>query len=161
MSAKERKRPGIRVFFGLLFWIRPVTIQTKKRNDMSLGEKNNKILSVGIDIGTTTTSMILSKLAVENTAMVYMAPNVELTSKEIIYRSPVYMTPLISEEQLDGDKIREIIETEYRNAGITPNDVDSGAVIITGESALKRKAHYRKALGVCGRLRGGNRGTRP
>ena len=140
MSAKERKRPGIRVFFGLLFWIRSVTIQAKKRNDMSLGEKNNKILSVGIDIGTTTTSMILSKLAVENTAMVYMAPNVELTSKEIIYRSPVYMTPLISEEQLDGDKIREIIETEYRNAGITPNDVDSGAVIITGESALKENA---------------------
>ena len=70
----------------------------KKRNDMSLGEKNNKILSVGIDIGTTTTSMILSKLAVENTAMVYMAPNVELTSKEIIYRSPVYLTPLISED---------------------------------------------------------------
>ena len=73
---------------------------------MSLGEKNNKILSVGIDIGTTTTSMILSKLAVENTAMVYMAPNVELTSKEIIYKSPVYLTPLISEDRLDGDKIR-------------------------------------------------------
>ncbi|MBQ5954672.1 MAG: ethanolamine ammonia-lyase reactivating factor EutA, partial [Firmicutes bacterium] len=71
--------------FCLLFLIpRPkVRARQKKRNDMSLGEKNNKILSVGIDICTTTTSMILSKLAVENTAMVYMAPNVELTSKEI------------------------------------------------------------------------------
>lgn len=101
---------------------------------------NNRILSVGIDIGTTTTSMIVSKLAVENTAMVYMAPNVELTAKEIIYRSPVYLTPLLDEERLDGDEIRRIIESEYASAGITPDDVDSGAVIITGESALKENA---------------------
>lgn len=101
---------------------------------------NNRILSVGIDIGTTTTSMIVSKLAVENTAMVYMAPNVELTSKQIIYRSPVYLTPLLNQETLDGEEIKRIIEKEYVSAGIRPEDVDSGAVIITGESALKENA---------------------
>ena len=101
---------------------------------------DNRILSVGIDIGTTTTSMIVSKLAVENTAMVYMAPNVELTQKEIVYRSPLYLTPLIGQEMLDGDRIREIIKGEYEAAGIRPEDVDSGAVIITGESALKENA---------------------
>ncbi len=101
---------------------------------------NNRILSVGIDIGTTTTSMIVSKLAVENTAMVYMAPNVELTSKQIIYRSPVYLTPLLNHETLDGEEIKRIIEKEYASAGIRPKDVDSGAVIITGESALKENA---------------------
>ena len=101
---------------------------------------DNRILSVGIDIGTTTTSMIVSKLAVENTAMVYMAPNVELTAKEIIYRSPVYLTPLLDQETLDGDEIKRIIEKEYDSAGIRPEDVDSGAVIITGESALKENA---------------------
>lgn len=101
---------------------------------------NNRILSVGIDIGTTTTSMIVSRLAVENTAMVYMAPNVELTSKQIIYRSPVYLTPLLNQDTLDGDEIKRIIENEYASAGIRPEDVDSGAVIITGESALKENA---------------------
>ncbi len=103
-------------------------------------KEDNRILSVGIDIGTTTTSMIVSKLAVENTAMVYMAPNVELTAKEIIYRSPVYLTPLLGEERLDGDEIKRIIEGEYASAGIRPADVESGAVIITGESALKENA---------------------
>ena len=98
---------------------------------------DNRILSVGIDIGTTTTSMIVSRLAVENTAMVYMAPNVELTSKQIIYRSPVYLTPLLDQETLDGEEIKRIIEKEYASAGIRPEDVDSGAVIITGEAALK------------------------
>ena len=101
---------------------------------------DNRILSVGIDIGTTTTSMIVSRLAVENTAMVYMAPNVELTSKQIIYRSPVYLTPLLDQETLDGEEIKRIIEKEYASAGIRPEDVDSGAVIITGESALKENA---------------------
>ena len=101
---------------------------------------NNRILSVGIDLGTTTTSMIVSRLAVENTAMVYMAPNVELTSKQIIYRSPVYLTPLLDQETLDGEEIKRIIEKEYASAGIRPEDVDSGAVIITGESSLKENA---------------------
>ena len=77
---------------------------------------DNRILSVGIDIGTTTTSMIVSRLAVENTAMVYMAPNVELTSKQIIYRSPVYLTPLLDQETLDGEEIKRIIEKEYASA---------------------------------------------
>lgn len=101
---------------------------------------NNQMLSVGIDIGTTTTSMIVSKLAVENTAMVYMAPNVELTAKQVIYRSPVYMTPLVEQDMLDGEKIKKIIEREYVSAGIQPSDIECGAVIITGESALKENA---------------------
>lgn len=98
------------------------------------------ILSVGIDIGTTTTSMIVSELGVSNTAMSYMVPDVGITEKKIVYRSPVYLTPLISQEMLDGEKIREIIKREYTAAKIDPSQVKSGAVIITGESALKENA---------------------
>lgn len=97
-------------------------------------------LSVGIDIGTTTTSMIVSRLAVSNTAASYRVPEVSITAKEIIYRSPLYRTPLKDRTELDGEAIRNILEAEYRSAGIRPEDVDTGAVIITGESSLKENA---------------------
>lgn len=99
-----------------------------------------EILSVGIDIGTTTTSMIVSLLGISNTAASYRVPEVSITTKEIIYRSPLYLTPQKDRELLDGDAIRRIFEDEYRKAGIRPEDVDTGAVIITGESSLKENA---------------------
>ena len=98
------------------------------------------ILSVGIDIGTTTTSMIVSRLGISNTAASYRVPEVSITTKDIIYRSPLYLTPQKDRDLLDGEAIRQIVEKEYRAAGIRPEDVDTGAVIITGESSLKENA---------------------
>ena len=100
----------------------------------------DEILSVGIDIGTTTTSMIVSMLGVSNTASANMVPDVNITAKRIIYRSGLYFTPLKDRTLLDGDAIHAIIEQEYAAAGIRPEDVDTGAVIITGESSLKENA---------------------
>ena len=100
----------------------------------------DEILSVGIDIGTTTTSMIVSMLGMSNTASANMVPDVIITTKRIIYKSKLYFTPLKDRTLLDGDAIRSIIEQEYAAAGIRPEDVDTGAVIITGESSLKENA---------------------
>ena len=104
------------------------------------GKMNNEILSVGIDIGTTTTSMIVSMLGISNTASANMVPEVNITAKRIIYKSELYFTPLKDRTLLDGEALAAIIEQEYKNAGITPRMVDTGAVIITGESSLKENA---------------------
>lgn len=100
----------------------------------------DSILSVGIDIGTTTLSMVISRLSFSNTAVSYMVPRVDITEKEILYKSRIYDTPSLDDTHLNGDEIKGIIEREYRGAGITPDMVDSGAVIITGESLLKENA---------------------
>ena len=105
-----------------------------------MSTEKSEILSVGIDIGTTTTSMIVSRLGIANTAASYMVPDISITARKIVYRSEVYRTPLDNRSRLDGDRIREIIRAEYGRAGITPSDVDTGAVIITGESARKENA---------------------
>lgn len=98
------------------------------------------IFSVGIDIGTSTTQVIFSKLLMDNTAGYFSAPRISIVGKEIVYKSPVYDTPLQSQFMLDGEGIREIVEREYRAAGRRPEDLDTGAVIITGESARKENA---------------------
>ncbi|MEG2109256.1 MAG: ethanolamine ammonia-lyase reactivating factor EutA [Clostridium sp.] len=100
-----------------------------------------EILSVGIDIGTSTTQLIFSKLIVENTASSFSVPRILIVDKEVVYRSEVYFTPLISNKEIDGSKIRDIVEKEYKKASINKDDIITGAVIITGETARKENAN--------------------
>lgn len=100
-----------------------------------------EILSVGIDIGTSTTQLIFSKLIVENTASSFSVPRISIVDKEVVYRSHVYFTPLVSNTEIDGSKIRDIVENEYKKAGIKKEEIQTGAVIITGETARKENAN--------------------
>ena len=99
-----------------------------------------RLLSVGLDVGTTSTQMIVSELAIENRASSFAVPEMEIGERKILYQSPVHFTPLLDESHVNGEKIREIVETEYAAAGITRADVDTGAVIITGETSRKENA---------------------
>lgn len=96
--------------------------------------------SVGLDLGTTSTQMILSELTVENRASSFAVPELEIGERRILYESPVHFTPLLSEHRMDAAALREMVEEEYRKAGITREDVDTGAIIITGETSRKENA---------------------
>ena len=96
--------------------------------------------SVGLDVGTTTTQMVVSKLSIENHATAFSVPNLEIASREILYRSPVYFTPLLGEELVDAEGIRRIVEREYAAARIRREDIDTGAIIVTGETSRKENA---------------------
>ena len=101
---------------------------------------SESLLSVGLDVGTTSTQLVLSRLCVENKASGFAVPEMEITGREILYRSPVYFTPLVEEKLVDGSKIRHIVESEYQKAGITREQVDTGAIIITGETSRRENA---------------------
>ena len=96
--------------------------------------------SVGLDVGTTTTQLIVSELTAENQASAFAVPQMEIVHRKILYKSPIHFTPLLSGELVDGDGIRQIVEAEYRNAGISRDSVDTGAIIITGETSRKENA---------------------
>ena len=99
-----------------------------------------EILSVGIDIGTSTTQLIFSKIYIENRGSAFTAPQIKIIGKEVVYRSEIYITPLENETKIDAKKIKEIIESEYKKANIQYKDVSTGAVIITGDTARKENA---------------------
>lgn len=99
-----------------------------------------KVRSVGIDIGTTTTQFVLSMLTVKNVAPGSLVPKMEITDKEVLYRSAIHMTPIGSDDLVDAEKIFALIEREFASAGVSPRDIDTGAVIITGETAKKENA---------------------
>lgn len=101
---------------------------------------SEKLLSVGLDVGTTSSQMILSELLVENRAGSFAVPEMEIGQRKILYQSPIHFTPLIRGELVDAEGLREIVDGEYRAAGITKAQVDTGAIIITGETSRKENA---------------------
>ena len=96
--------------------------------------------SVGLDVGTTSTQMIFSELTVENKASGFAVPEMEIVRRDIRYKSPVHFTPLLDESHVDAPSLRELVAEEYRKAGIRREDVDTGAIIITGETSRKENA---------------------
>lgn len=98
------------------------------------------LLSVGLDVGTTSTQLVVSELQIENRASSFAVPEMEIAERKILYKSPVYFTPLLDESHVDGVAIRQLVEAEYQNAGITRDSVDTGAIIITGETSRKENA---------------------
>ena len=99
-----------------------------------------ELLSIGLDVGTTSTQLILSRLRVENQGSSFTVPRLQIAKREVLYRSPVYFTPLVENELVDTAKLRALMEEEYQKAGISKEQVDTGAVIITGETSRKENA---------------------
>ena len=98
------------------------------------------LLSVGIDLGTSTTQLVFSRLKLKNNAAAFSVPDVQIAEKEILYKSDIHFTPLISDTVIDTEGIRKIVAEEYEKAAVEKSQVDTGAVIITGETARKENA---------------------
>lgn len=105
------------------------------------GDMHNQwITSVGLDIGTSTTKMVISRLKIVRSSGVLSLPRFEITERELLYASPIYSTPLKNGDEINAERTWDIVTHEYKQAGIRPADLKSGAVIITGETANKSNA---------------------
>ncbi|KXH84152.1 ethanolamine ammonia-lyase reactivating factor EutA [Sporosarcina sp. HYO08] len=104
------------------------------------------MISAGIDIGTSTTKLIISRFSLMNVAGTTHVPRIEIVDKEILYKSPIFRTPLIDFTTIDVAGIEKIVRAQYAEAGIDASQIETGAVIITGETATKHNAsemlHY-------------------
>jgi len=97
------------------------------------------IRSVGIDIGSSTSHLIFSRLTLRREGSAYSS-RFRVTDRQVLYRSPIMLTPYLSETLIDAEKINEFVRQVYREAGFTPDQVDTGAVVITGEALKKENA---------------------
>jgi len=98
------------------------------------------LLSVGIDVGTTTSQVVFSHITIEDLSSGFTVPRVEIVDKQIIYRGEIHFTPLTSPTRIDAAALRDLVQTEYALAGVDPHSVRTGAVVITGETARKDNA---------------------
>ncbi|MDP3508325.1 MAG: ethanolamine ammonia-lyase reactivating factor EutA [Candidatus Melainabacteria bacterium] len=101
---------------------------------------SNALISVGIDIGTTTSHLVVTKLTFANDSLVNAAPNLAITNREIVYESEVFLTPLTASGEIAAEQTAALIEGAYQTIGLKKGDIDTGALIITGQSARARNA---------------------
>lgn len=100
-----------------------------------------QVLSVGIDVGSSTSHLVFSSLTLRRErSFLNMSNRFHLINRKLIYEGTIIDTPLIDRYTIDIDAVVEFCEKEYEKAGIEPEMVDTGAVIVTGETAKKQNA---------------------
>src|SRR5437879_1635418 len=95
------------------------------------------LLSVGIDIGSSGTQVIFSRINLRRMGE-ELSSRYFVVSRETLFQSPVSLTPYRSEELIDDAELGAIIDRAFADAGLHPDDIDAGVVILTGE-ALRRE----------------------
>src|SRR4051794_16819049 len=95
------------------------------------------LVSVGIDIGSAGTQVIFSRINLRRYGE-DLTSRYYVVSRETIYQSPNALTPYQSEELIDEAALGKIIDEAYEKANLHPDQIDTGAVILTGE-ALRRE----------------------
>src|ERR1700685_1900668 len=93
------------------------------------------VLSVGVDIGSSTSHLVFSRIVLERLDSRYV-----VTQRESFYQSEILLTPYSAEETIDSDALRAFIECQYKDARIDPDEIDTGALILTGVAVRRRNA---------------------
>jgi ethanolamine utilization protein EutA len=97
------------------------------------------LTSVGIDIGSATSHLVFSRLTLRREGAA-LSGRFTVTNREVLYCSQIMLTPYLAGTLIDIEKVQQFIEAAYREAGLVPEDIDTGAVIITGEALKKDNA---------------------
>src|SRR6266508_1513987 len=95
------------------------------------------LVSVGIDIGSSGTQVIFSRINLRRMGE-ELSSRYFVVSRETLFQSPVSLTPYRSEELIDDAELGLIFDRAFADAGLHPDDIDTGVVILTGE-ALRRE----------------------
>jgi ethanolamine utilization protein EutA len=102
-----------------------------------LSKELRSLRSVGIDIGSTTSHLVFSRLVLELDEEKH---KFEIAGRNVTYLSKVILTPYKESNSIDIDALSSFLLSEYKAAGHSPEEIDTGAIIITGEAAKKHNA---------------------
>jgi ethanolamine utilization protein EutA len=100
-------------------------------------QENVELRTIGIDIGSSTSHLLFAKVVLQRQTQ-GLSSRFLVISREVVWRSPIMLTPFLSDGTIDAHRLGHFIYDAYHEAGFRRSDIDSGAVILTGE-AIKRK----------------------
>src|SRR5881296_3235953 len=103
------------------------------------------LVTVGIDIGSSGTQVIFSRINLRRYGE-DLTSRYYVVSRETLFQSPVALTPYASDERIDDAALGAIIDDAYKAAGVQPQDIDTGVVILTGEALRRENAEAIAAL---------------
>ena len=98
-------------------------------------EENLQLTSVGVDIGSSTSHLVFSRLELTLEGSRY-----RVTKREILNESEILLTPYVDDTRIDVEALESFINQQYKNAKIRREEVDTGALILTGVAVRRRNA---------------------
>src|SRR5215467_15307716 len=98
-----------------------------------------ELTTVGIDIGSSTSHLLFARVTLKRQAL-GLSSRFIVIEREVIWRSPIMLTPFLADGTIDAHALEHFIHHAYHDAGLRRSDVDSGAVILTGEAIKRRNA---------------------
>lgn len=100
------------------------------------GEDEIILVSVGVDIGSSTSHLVISRLVLERTDNRYI-----VSEREIVHESDILLTPYnAAADEINTERLGDFITRQYTFADIHPDDIDTGALILTGVAVRRRNA---------------------
>lgn len=93
------------------------------------------LTSVGVDIGSSTSHLVFSRLHMECVGSRY-----RIVEREILAESDILLTPYVNGEVIDSDALGAFIEASYQKAGLARDAIDTGALILTGVAVRRSNA---------------------
>src|SRR5688572_13242610 len=99
------------------------------------GEDEICILSVGVDIGSSTSHLVFSRIVLERLDSRYV-----VTLRETFYESDILLTPYSADETIDAEALGAFIAKQYADAKVQPDEIDTGALILTGVAVRRSNA---------------------
>jgi ethanolamine utilization protein EutA len=102
------------------------------------GGPHTHLTSVGIDIGSSTSHLMLSELRIGYPSPHQRRPQV--LERAVIGRSGILLTPFSSDWNIQAEPLRELVDSTFKEADLSRDQIDTGAVIITGEAARRDNA---------------------
>lgn len=102
----------------------------------SLEEEDEiRLVSVGVDIGSSTSHLVFSRLVLERVDTRYI-----VSEREVFHESDVLLTPYADDMTIDATRLGKFIDRQYELAGIDPMSIDTGALILTGVAVRRSNA---------------------
>lgn len=115
--------------------------------ELTQEEAGNRLTltSVGIDVGSSTSHLMFSRLTLERQGLA-LSSRFKVIDRAVLHRSPILLTPYSDPMTIDTEELARFIRGVYQDAGLTQDDIDTGATIFTGEAAKKNNAEAISAL---------------
>src|SRR6478735_9961208 len=111
-------------------------------NEVAWAADNVELNTVGIDIGSSTSHLMFAQVHLQRLGTA-LSSRFVVVNRRVIWQSPIMLTPYLPDFTIDTDALAGFIGGCYQYADLEPTDIDSGAVILTGE-AIKR--HNARAI---------------
>jgi ethanolamine utilization protein EutA len=108
-------------------------------NEVAWSADNVELTTVGIDIGSSTSHLMFARVHLQRLTTA-LSSRFVVVSRKMVWQSPILLTPYLPDYTIDVDELAGFIGGSYSYAGLEPGDIDSGAVILTGEAIKRRNA---------------------